>query len=152
MISILYRLTNLSFESDPFQEALRVGLLAVSSTLFMQRQFMEHPYDHLLNLHRKSLLKLRESTDIDIPVPIVLWLTMLLHVVENREPSASDWLSVWLDEVIFRAGIESWQQAHEILRCMVWVDFVHDRCGAPAFEAAMFRLERGAGSEVEKTS
>ncbi|OBT77084.1 hypothetical protein VF21_02893 [Pseudogymnoascus sp. 05NY08] len=152
MISILYRLTNLSFESDPFQEALRVGLLAVSSTLFMQRHFMENPYDHLLNLHRKSLLKLRDSTDIDIPVPIVLWLTMLLHVVENRKPSPTDWLSVWLDEVIFRAGIESWHRAHEILRSMVWVNFVHDRCGMPAFEAAMLRVARGAGSEVEKAS
>lgn len=152
MISILYRLTNLSFESDPFQEALRVGLLAISSTLFMQRQLVEHPYDHLLNLHRKSLLKLRESTDIDVPVPIVLWLTMLLHVVENREPSPPDWLSVWLDEAIFRARIESWHRAHEILRSMVWVNFVHDRCGMAAFEAAMLRVERGAGSEVEKTS
>ena len=142
MTSILYRLTSLSYESDPLQEALRVGLLAISSTIFMQRQFMEHPYDNLLNLHRKSLLKLRESTDIDIPVPILLWLTMLLHVVENKEPSLPDWLSVWLDEVIFCAGIDSWPQAHEILRSMVWVNFVHNRCGMPAFEAAMLRLEK----------
>ncbi|KFY91349.1 hypothetical protein V498_05514 [Pseudogymnoascus sp. VKM F-4517 (FW-2822)] len=149
MTSILYRLTNLSFESDPLQEALRVGLLAVSSTIFMQRQFAEHPYDHLLNLQLKSLLKLREFTDTDIPVPIVLWLTILLHALESNGASP-DWLSAWLDEVIFCAGIKSWHQAHSILRSMVWVNFVHDRCGMRVFEAAMLRLEKERESESKK--
>lgn len=51
MESILYRLTHLQFETDPIQEALRIGLLALSSTIFMQRQFMSQPSDHLLNLY-----------------------------------------------------------------------------------------------------
>jgi hypothetical protein len=148
MISIFYRLTYLSFESDPMQEAIRIGLLAVSSTIFMQRHFMEHPYDHLLNLYRNTLFKLRESTDIDFPVPIVLWLTMLLHVVAHKEPSPADWLSVWLGKAILHADIDSWPQAREILRSIVWVDFIHDQLGKPAFEAAMLRLERAAGFDV----
>jgi hypothetical protein len=90
LISILYRLTHLSFESDPMQEAIRIGLLAFSSTVFIQRQFMEQPYDHLLNLYSNALCRLRESAYIDLPVPIVLWLTVVSHVVAHKEPSQAD--------------------------------------------------------------
>ena len=148
MISILYRLTYLSFESDPMQEAIRIGLLAVSSTIFMQRSFMEHPYGHLLNLYRNALFKLREFTDSDFPIPIVLWLTMLLYVAAHKEPSSVDWLSVWFDRAILRADINSWPQAREILRSIVWVSFIHDRLGQLAFEAAMLRLKGVARSNV----
>jgi hypothetical protein len=148
MISILYRLTHLSFKSDPIQEAIRIGLLAVSSTIFMQRHFMEHPYDHLLNLYRNALFKLSEITDLELPIPIVLWLTMLFHVVAHKEPSPADGLSVWLDKAILGANIDSWPQAREILRSIVWVDFIHDRLGQPAFETTMFRLKKAAGLDV----
>ena len=152
MISILYRLTHLSFESDPLQEAIRTGLLTFSSTIFIQRHFMEQPSDHLLNLYSNALFRLRKSTDIDLPVPIVLWLTMLSHVVAHKEPSPADWRSVWLDKAILRASIDSWPQAREILRSIAWVDFIHNRLGKQAFEAAMFRLERAARFDVQCAS
>ncbi len=141
-ISILYRLAHLSFERDPLQEAIRIGLLSFASTVFMQRHFMEQPYDHLLNIYSNALLKLYESTNIDLPVPILLWLTMLSHVAMAKGHLPMDWRSVWLDEVILRAGIDSWPQLREMLRSIAWVDFIHDQLGKQAFEAAMVRLER----------
>lgn len=134
MISILYRLTSLSFPHDALQEALRLGLLAISSTLFMQRQYMDNPYHHLLNLYRSSLLRLWESASVAVPTPILFWLAMLSHVAA---PSLIDWSAGWLDESIRRADIKSWTQARELLRSLVWVDFIHDRLGKPAFETAM---------------
>jgi hypothetical protein len=142
MISILYRLTHLSFESDPLQEAIRTGLLVFSSTIFMQRYFKDQPYDHLLNLYSKALSRLHKSTGIDLPVPIVLWLTILSHVVAHEEPSPTERRNVWLGQAILRAGIESWPQALEILRSIAWVDFIHNQPGKQAFERAMFHLER----------
>jgi len=140
MISILYRLTHLSFKSDPLREAMRCGLLAFASAMFMQRHFMGQPYDHLLNLYSSTLFRLRKATDIDLPVSIALWLTMLSHVVAHKEPSREDWRTVWLDEAISRAGIDSWFQAREILKSVVWIDFIHDRPGKKVFELAMLRL------------
>jgi hypothetical protein len=150
MISVLYRLTQLSFESDPIQDAIRIGLLAVSSTIFMQRHFMDHPYDHLLNLYHNALFTLLESTNVDFPLPIILWLTMLAHVVARKEPSPEDWLSAGLDKSILRAGIDTWPQAHEMLRSIVWVDFTHDRLGKQAFEASIFRLEKHKDSMTNR--
>jgi hypothetical protein len=139
MISILYRLTHLSLESDPLQETIRTALLVCSSTIFIQRNFMEQPYDHLLNLYNNALLKVHESMDKDLPVPIVLWLTMLSQVVSHEELSATDWRNFWLEKTILRAGINSWLQAREILRSLVWVDFIHGRLGKQAFDAAVTR-------------
>lgn len=144
MISILYRLTHLSFESDHLQESVRTGLLAYSSAVFIQRDFMDRPHDHLINIFSNALFRLRNSADIDLPVPIVLWLAMLLHLVARKVLSPLDWKSVWLHEAILRAGIDSWPQAREILRSVVWVGFIHDRLGKQIFETAMFRLQRAA--------
>jgi len=147
MISILYRLTHLSFDGDPIQEVFRISLLAVSSTLFMQRQFMDNPYAHLLNLYRNALFQLSNLTGVELPVSISLWMTMLLHVVEHREQSPANWLGVWFDRVISHADVKSWTEAREMLRSMVWVDFVHDRVGKFAFEASMIRLGYLAGRD-----
>lgn len=116
MISVLYRLTNLSFKSDPLQEAIRIGLLAFSSMTFMQPNFPKQPYHHLLNLYTNALFRLYKSTDINVPDSIVFWLTMLSHIITGKKPSSVDWRSVWLDKLILHADIYSWSQAREILR------------------------------------
>lgn len=141
MISILYRLTHLSFKSDPTQEVIRIGLLVFSTSLFMQRHFMGQPYAHLWNLYSNALERLQNSTQIHLPVSILLWLMMLPHVVAHKEPSLADLRNVWLDNAISCTGVDSWSQAREILRSMAWVDFIHDRRGKQAFGAAIVRLE-----------
>lgn len=144
MISILYRLTHLCFKNDVLQEVIRAGLLAFCSTIFMQRHFMDQPYENLLNLYSDALFGLRKSTITDLPTPIVLWLTMLSHVVTGNEHPPADWRSVWLDNVILRSGIDSWPQAHEMLRSIAWVDFVHNRIGKLAFESSVKRLKKSS--------
>lgn len=140
MISIFYRLTHLSFENDLLQEVIRSGLLAFASAIFMQRQFMEQPYDRVLKLYNHALSKLRKATDVDLPIPMVLWLTMLAQLVAHVEPSHTDWKRIWLDETVSRAGISSWSQAREMLKSVAWVDFIHDRPGKAIFESAVLRL------------
>ena len=140
MISILYRLTHLSFKDDPLQEAMRSGVMTFSSAIFLQRQYMEQPYDHLLKIFSTALSRLRKATDTNLPMPIAFWLTMLSHVAARKEPSCETWRDVWLDEIISRACIDSWSQAREILKSVMWVDFIHDRPGKEVFESAMLRL------------
>jgi len=152
MVSILYRLTHLSFKSDPLQEAIRSGLLAYSSAIFMQRQYMGQPYDHLLKLYSNTLSRLRKATDIDLPLPIVLWLTMLSHVVAHKEFSREDWRKVWLDEAVSRAGIDTWSQAREMLKSVVWIDFIHDSLGMKVFESAILRLGKAPQIDVHCAS
>jgi hypothetical protein len=67
MISILYRLTHLSFESDPLQETVRIGLLAFSSTIFMQLRYKKQPYEHLVNLYSNMLSMLLKTKYTNLP-------------------------------------------------------------------------------------
>jgi hypothetical protein len=152
MISILYRLTHLSFKDDPLQEAIRTGLLTFSSTIFLTRHFMKQRYEHLFNLFSSALFKLCQSTRIIVPRPIMLWLMILYHVVAYREPSPEDWLSVWLDKAVPLTRVDTWPQAHRILKSVMWVDFVHDAPGKKAFEAAIQRLERLKEFDIECAS
>jgi len=141
MISILYRLMHLSFDTDPLQESIRTGLIALSSAIFVQRDILQHPYDHLARVYSNALVKLRNSTDLTLPVPIVLWLTMVLHLVAQKELSPTDWQSIWLDETVLHTGINTWPQALDILRSVVWVSFMHDRIGQRVIEATILRLQ-----------
>ena len=149
MISILYRLTHLSFPSDPLQEAMRTGLLAFSSAIFMQRQFMGQPCDHLRNLYSNAFFRLCKAPGIDLPVLVALWLAVLSHLVAHQELSRKDWRTVWLDVAISRAGIDSWSQAREILRSVMWVDFIHDRLGEKVVGSALLRLGKAPGLDAE---
>ncbi|KUJ11890.1 uncharacterized protein LY89DRAFT_722304 [Mollisia scopiformis] len=137
-ISILYRLTHLFFESDLLQEAIRLGLLVFSSTIFLQRHIIEQPYENLLNLYGDALLGLfahGSSTDA-LPVPVILWLTILSDMVAGKEIPSTDRLHT----VIGRASIESWSQASEVLRSIAWVDFIHEKRGKEVFEASVSQL------------
>lgn len=138
MISILYRLTHLSFPRDILQEAIRIGLLVFSSTIFMQRYFKGQSYDHLLELYDNALFSLRES-NFDLPTPMVLWLAMLPHVAAHKEHSPADRRSLWLDQAIQRADIDSWSEVCEILRSIAWIGFIHDQHGKKVFQEAMLR-------------
>ena len=148
MVSILYRLTHLSYKSDALQEAMRSGLLAVCSAIFMQRQFMEQPCAHILDLYSSALFRLRKTTDTDLPGPMVLWLTMMFHVVAHKESPRGDWAKIWLDEAISCAGIGCWSQLREMLQSVVWIDFIHDRPGKKVFASAMLRLGKAAQVDV----
>ncbi|KAI9842876.1 MAG: hypothetical protein M1838_002952 [Thelocarpon superellum] len=141
MISILYRLMRLSFEHGSLHEAIRSGLLTFSSTLFLTRQYMTQPYEHLFDLFSSTLFTLAQSTSVVLPPPVVLWLVILYHVVACQKPCPGDWPSVWLGQAVSLTRVKTWPEAHRILTSIMWVDFVHDAAGKKAFEAAVQRLE-----------
>lgn len=152
MISILYRLMYLSFEEGSPQEAIRIGLLTFSSTIFLTRLYMKQPYERLFNLFDSSLFKLCQCTSTIVPQPIMLWLMILYHMVAYRQPSPGDWQSVWLGKAVSLTGIETWPQARIIPKSVMWVDFVHDAPGKKAFEVAAERLERLKQADIQRAS
>jgi len=103
---------------------------------------MHQPYDQVLDTYDNALSRLRKTTDIDLPIPIALWLTMLSQIVAHSENSHNDWKRVWLDETIARAGTSVWSQARDMLKSVAWVGFIHDRSGKAIFESAI----RGLGT------
>ena len=152
MISILYRLMHLIFEEGSLQEAIRIGLLTFSSTIFLTRLYMKQPYEHLFNLFSSSLFDLCQSTSIKVPQPIMLWLMVLYHMVAYNQPSPGDWQSVWLGKAVSFTEVNTWPQARIMLKSVMWVDFVHDAPGNKAFEAATERLKNFKESDIQRAS
>lgn len=136
MISILYRLLSLSFAENTPQEAIRIGLLTFSSTIFLTRLYMKQPYPLLFNLFGTALSNLCQPAKFNMPRPIMLWLMILYHVVAYKQPSFDEWQSIWLRKAILFNGISVWLEARRILKSIMWVDFVHDVPGKKAFEEA----------------
>lgn len=66
---------------------MRSGLLAVASAIFIQHQFMEQSYDYVLHLYINVLSRLSKATNIDLPIPIVLWPNVLSLVIIYTAPS-----------------------------------------------------------------
>lgn len=46
-------------------------------------------------------------------------------------------------------SVRTWLRAHEILKAVMWVDFVHDVPGKGVLEAAVQRLDRSQQTEIQ---
>lgn len=134
MISILYRLTHLSFENDASQEAIRVALLNFCATLFLTRCYFDQPYERLSELYNATLVNCCQVSSEPFPKPIMFWLVMLYHVVTG-EPTSSG--TVRFDKEFSPAQVDTWEEAHAILRSIMWIDFVHGNRGREIFETVV---------------
>lgn len=138
MISILYRLAHLSLEKGTLQEAVRIALLAYTSTLFMIRPLMQKPYEHLFTLLNTSLLRVYQSaSSTRLPPPLLLWLIMVFHMINRELQHAGEWSHTWLQNAIAATQLSTWPEIQHMLKSVMWVDFVHDEAGKEVFETAV---------------
>jgi hypothetical protein len=152
MISIFYRLTHLDFEDDLSHEVIRLALLTYCSTLFLTRVYLEQPYERLFDLFSSTLSKLCQSPCSVVPEPIMLWLMILHRLVTYKEASSDAWENVRLNKALALTGTDTWSQAHQGLRSVMWVDFVHDVPGRKVFDAARKRAGNLEADDVECAS
>ncbi|KAH8883130.1 hypothetical protein GQ53DRAFT_431214 [Thozetella sp. PMI_491] len=134
MISIIYRLAHLSFEDATVQEAIRVGLLVFASTLFITRFRLSLPLQGLLTSLENCLFVLHQSNNIDLPLPIALWLIASYLAVVSEQAPPKSWQSTRLSTLIVLAKVDTWSRIREILKSIMWVEFIHDEPGRKLFE------------------
>lgn len=138
MISILYRLAHLSLEKGTLQEAVRIALLAYTSTLFMIRPLMQKPYKHLFTLLNSSMLEIYHSASVEkLPPCLLLWLIMVFYMITKGFQNAGEWSHTWLQNAISATRMSTWPEMRQALKSVMWVDFVHDEIGQEAFKTAM---------------
>ena len=148
MISVLYRLMSLSFEKASLEEAIRIALLTFSSTIFLTSSYMTQPYERPFNIFSRALFSLCQSTNAVVPPAVMLWLLLLYHLVAYEEPRPQDWQIIWLRKAVLIAGMKGWNDAHTLVRSVMWVDFVHDLPGKKAYKTAVQRQENLAECDL----
>jgi hypothetical protein len=104
---------------------------------------LKQPYERLCELFEITLNQLCQINGgiTTLPSSIMLWLMMLYHLVAGRDLLHDPCETGWLEKAILLVEADSWSEGHEILRSVMWVDFVHDSVGMEAFIAAKGPLD-----------
>jgi len=143
MVSTMYRLLHMTFPEHSINETVRLGLLAFSSTIFLQGQLFSRRYQHLIFKLRISLIQLQKTqsneSPCETPIAVSLWLTMMLSLISA--PCAENlWLSGAIDQLIGEAKTTKWIDARTILKSVMWIDILHDTPGKQVIETSLSRI------------
>ncbi|KAK0609692.1 hypothetical protein B0T17DRAFT_566229 [Bombardia bombarda] len=144
--SVTYRLLFSAFPSGTLNEAIRLGLLAFCSSVFLQWRGLKRPrhYVRFPDAFRECLVGGTSGVDLLGAEPGVwVWLLMMgaVGVFEDVE-----WIVPWLrhnmDAVALGRGWErerrwTWEEMKEVLDGFVWIGVAHDEQGRRVFERAM---------------
>ena len=133
MAAVMYRFLSMtSFEVGSTEEAIRLGLLAFSCSVFLPWKQMGISYDHLASTFKDCLAKMSCS---NTPSHLLLWLLMV-GAVSVFGDADDEWLKPWLRVVIDLAEVESWVDMQEVLTSLMWIGLVHDVPGKDVFDSA----------------
>ncbi|RYP29727.1 hypothetical protein DL767_006602 [Monosporascus sp. MG133] len=136
MASVVYRLIYMSFEVGSADEAMRLGLLAFSTSVFLQWKQLGRSYTHLASTYRDSLARIGPS---HLPPHLLLWLFMA-GVVSVFEAADIESLKPWLWANIDLNRIDSWSDMEGVLRTFMWIGLVHDQLGRGLFNSTLLKV------------
>ncbi|KAJ4265363.1 hypothetical protein NW762_004651 [Fusarium torreyae] len=130
MLSIQYRLLILDYSCDPnpIQEAMRVGLLAYESTIFLQIQGTKLKSDDFSQRLREAIQAIAVLGEATANIKLWLLLVGSMMVFDGNE----DWL---VQSIQSLTGRQTWTEVRKRVKEIVWIDVVHDVSGREAYEA-----------------
>ncbi|KAI1093645.1 hypothetical protein F5B19DRAFT_114841 [Rostrohypoxylon terebratum] len=165
MASVTYRLLHKStfFPRSSLDEAMRLGILAFGSGIFLQWAGVRLPYtyfpaayrDCLVNLNLTSLdlpfrtptIATERGSDVSSPPPpwssqLLLWLLTIGHISVFDSSDADSWLRPWLRVNLDLCGVRSWSAMRDVLGSFMWVSIVQDVPGESLFNSTLNRRTR----------
>lgn len=130
MASVMYRLLHTSYEAGSLDEAIRLSLLAFSSSIFLQWRDFKLPYTHLPVAYKDCLLN---ATFLDASPQLWLWLLMI-GTVSVFEEGDYPWLMPWVQLNADACEVEAWSDMLGVLHGFLWIGLVHDGPAERAFK------------------
>ena len=136
MASVAYRLLDMSYEIGSLNEAVRLGLLAFCSHIFLQWANMKPPLAQFSMLYKQSFISLRPPHDVKSS-QVRIWLLMVgaVSVFDGLEDRL--WVVPWLRDSVRSCNIVSWRQMQDLLVSFMWVGIVQDDSGKDVFGSAI---------------
>lgn len=135
MAPVMYRLLRMNnFGLMSINEAVRLGLLAFSSHIFLSWQDVKIPLSYISHSYRSCLL----NPKLPGILPPMLFLWLLVVGSLSIFTTADD---IWLMPLI-RVNIDlckslNWDELRAELRTFPWIDILHNKPGQAIFDAAM---------------
>jgi hypothetical protein len=134
MASLMYPLLHMSFENGSLNEAIRLGLLGLSSHLFLQGNLFHVNYAHLSAAFRDCLNRLEISER--APPHILSWL-LIVGAVSVFEPRDEGWIAQMLRVNVEACGVVSWSEMRVVLDSLMWLPLVQEKPGRAIFDSAL---------------
>lgn len=135
MAPVMYRLLNMNcLDPTSIDEAVRLGLLAFSSHIFLHWQGVKFPHTQFPKTYRSCLLNLK-LPDESSP-HILLWLLMV-GAMALFAPAENAWLIPWVRVNIKLCGADNWSELRGQLKGFLWIDILHDKPGQAVFDFAV---------------
>lgn len=135
MASVVYRLLDMRFEAGSSDEAIRLGLLTFSCSVFLQWRYLGMRYPHFTSMVRDCLARLKSS---QISSQLLLWLLMV-GAVSVFDASDDEWLKPLLFVNIGLCEIDSWKKMQDLMKSFLWIGLVYDKPGKGVFDSTVGR-------------
>ncbi len=144
IISAQYRLLHLSYDQQDTHEVIRLGMLAIASTLFLGIHGAPAKYGYLTSQFRRSLQS-SEQLGTEEWSKLTLWLLFAASSSVFGTSEDEGWLQERLVQVKTALGLSTWPAVREVLKSHLWVDAINDEAGRRFFETGV----RNSHSELE---
>ncbi|KAI0380590.1 hypothetical protein F5Y04DRAFT_257035 [Hypomontagnella monticulosa] len=123
MVSIHYRLLNLYFDINDTNESVRLALLGLASTLFLQWRGAKTRYEYLARRYRNALSRLTLG-GISMPPQLSLWL-YIIGVILIFDDDEKTGFQRSLKESLSSMEIKSWDETKLSLKSVLWADVLN---------------------------
>ncbi|GAD92297.1 hypothetical protein PVAR5_0887 [Paecilomyces variotii No. 5] len=133
LISVQYRLQNLIYNIDDAQEIMRVAMLAISTTLFIDTRDISTKYRLLSEKLRVALQSLEQNAN-GKWLQLTLWLIFIGKLLVLDGPEDGLWLGEKLLSTIRSLEVTSWAEVRHILKGFLWIDGIYDKAGKSFLE------------------
>lgn len=162
LVSVQYRLLALRDEERPRQllqsesggpsdldvedeELLRLGMLAFSTTVFLRIEGMPMRYGDLAgrvrgvvtSMAEEEVVSEGESESESERGRLVVWFLFVAGVSVLRDVEDQEMLAVVLKRVLGGLGSSGWEEVRDVLKGVMWIDWVHSAGGRKLWEAVV---------------
>jgi hypothetical protein len=144
MGSVMYALLGMNFSTtNPINEAIRLGILAFCSHIFLERRGIRLPNGYLRENYRSACFEDVPRDNASSSRWFSLWFLMIgkisIFTSDNHtDDDYSAWIKYRLTENLISLNNEnycSWPQLRLILKSFLWIDILHDAPGKIIFES-----------------
>ncbi|CAH0054992.1 unnamed protein product [Clonostachys solani] len=140
LLSLVYRLLNLSYELDSAEESIRLGMLAYTSMMFLQWHNHMVEFYHLRCMLGATLRNL-DNEDPGASLPVKLWLFFTWHMLQPPECEYRQ-LDIWFERLLRAGGLSAWCEVRQLLRSTAWIDHINEVDGEKIYSRTMRRVSQ----------
>ncbi|CAG9978732.1 unnamed protein product [Clonostachys byssicola] len=140
LLSLVYRLLNLSFELDSAEETIRLGMLSYTSMMFLQWHNQMVEFYHLRCMLGATLKNL-DNGNPGASLPLQLWLFFAWHMLQPPECEHRQ-LDLWFERLLRAGGLSAWTEVRQLLRSTAWIDRINEVDGEKVYNRTMMRLSQ----------